>query len=63
MLLAAEGFAGGLLAIGGLMLAAAGVGCLLAPPLLALARLLFRLCGRIWKETANFVQGNGRDAR
>ena len=63
VLLAAEGFAGGLLAIGGLMLAAAGVGCLLAPPLLALARLLFRLCGRIWKETANFVQGNGRDAR
>ena len=63
VLLAVEGFAGGLLAIGGLMLAAAGVGCLLAPPLLALARLLFRLCGRIWKETANFVQGNGRDAR
>lgn len=63
VLLAAEGFAGGLLAIGGLMLAAAGVGCLLAPPLLALARLLFRLCGRIWKETANFVQGNGRNAR
>lgn len=63
VLLAAEGFAGGLLAIGGLMLAAAGVGCLLAPPLLALARLLFRLCGKIWKETANFVQGNGRDAR
>ena len=63
VLLTAEGFAGGLLAIGGLMLAAAGVGCLLAPPLLALARLLFRLCGRIWKETANFVQGNGRDAR
>ena len=63
VLLAAEGFAGGLLAIGRLMLAAAGVGCLLAPPLLALARLLFRLCGRIWKETANFVQGNGRDAR
>ena len=63
VLLAAEGFAGGLLAIGGLMLAAAGVGCLLAPPLLALARLLLGLCGRIWKETANFVQGNGRDAR
>ena len=63
VLLAAEGFAGGLLAIGGLMLAAAGVGCLLAPPLLALARLLFRLCGKIWKETANFVHGNGRDAR
>lgn len=63
VLLAAEGFAGGLLAIGGLMLAAAGVGCLLAPPLLALERLLLGLCGRIWKETANFVQGNGRDAR
>lgn len=63
VLLAVEGFAGGLLAIGGLMLAAAGVGCLLAPPLLALARLLLGLCGRIWKETANFVQGNGRDAR
>ena len=63
VLLAVEGFAGGLLAIGGLMLAAAGVGCLLAPPLLALERLLLGLCGRIWKETANFVQGNGRDAR
>ena len=63
VLLAAEGFAGGLLAIGGLMLAAAGVGCLLAPPRLALERLLLGLCGRIWKETANFVQGNGRDAR
>lgn len=63
LLFAFEGFSGGLLALGGLMLAAAGVGCLLAPPLLALERLLLGLCGRIWKETANFVQGNGRDAR
>lgn len=57
VLLAAEGFAGGLLAIGGLMLAAAGVGCLLAPPLLLLIRLLFKLCGTVWGGTAALVRG------
>ena len=57
MLIAFEGFSGGLLALGGIMLAAAGVGCMLAPPLLLLIRLLFKLCGTVWGGTAALVRG------
>ena len=57
LLIAFEGFSGGLLALGGIMLAAAGVGCMLAPPLLLLIRLLFKLCGTVWGGTAALVRG------
>lgn len=57
LLIAFEGFSGGLLALGGIMLAAAGVGCMLAPPLLLLIRLLFKLCGTVCGGTAALVRG------
>lgn len=57
LLIAFEGFSGGLLALGGIMLAAAGVGCMLAPPLLLLIRLLFKLCDTVWGGTAALVRG------
>lgn len=57
LLIAFEGFSGGLLAMGGIMLAAAGVSCMLAPPLLLLIRLLFKLCGTVWGGAAALVRG------
>ena len=61
--LAAEGFAGGALALCGTSLAAAGAGAMLLVPALLLSRLLLRLCNRMWRSIADFARGEGEEVR